>query len=91
LALAGLSIALVQSDLAAWPIVLAWLLVLAAFRLTRPLRAVRRELRILLALLSMPLLVALISLMGPYLLPAASAWLLVELFAQRTFLRGHRA
>ena len=82
LALVGLAAALLATNLGGAPIVVAWLLVLAALRLVDPLRSATRGQRVIVAFLTIPILVALgVSFLGLYLIPAVVAWLLVELAA----------
>lgn len=79
LALVGLAIPLVATEFAIWPIVALWLLALAALWLVKPLARASPVQRVALALASLPLLVATATLFGLYLIPAALAWLVIEL------------
>ena len=79
LALVGLAIPLLTTDFAIWPVVALWLLALAALWLAKPLARASQLQRVAVAVGSLPLLVLSATLFGLYLIPAALAWLLIEL------------
>jgi len=82
LAIVGLAIPLVATDFAVWPLVVFWSLVLAAIWFAKPLQRASRPQRIALAAASLPLLLLLaVTFLGLYLIPAAAAWLLIELIS----------
>lgn len=81
LALVGLAIPLVATEFATSPIVALWLLALAALWLAKPLSRASQVQRVALAFASLPLLVLTATLFGLYLIPAALAWLVIELAA----------
>jgi hypothetical protein len=80
-AIVGLAIPLVATDFAAWAVVALWLLVLAVIRFVKPLEHASRSQRITLAVVSLPVLVLAATLFGLFLVPAAAAWLLIELIS----------
>jgi hypothetical protein len=79
LAIFGLAIPLVATDFAAWAVVALWLLVLAVIWFVKPLEHASRPQRITVAFASLPVLVLTATLFGLFLVPAAAAWLLIEL------------
>lgn len=79
LAVIGLAVPLVGGDGAGWVYVMGWLVVLAAIRLLRPLgQADRRERIVAPAVVAVALVAPGIVVGGFYLVPAALAWLVIE-------------
>lgn len=92
LALAGLVIPLVGSGFVIWPLVLAWLVVLALVWLFGAAVAPTRSHRIGAALLLLPVLVVLAWEGGWWLIPADLAWLAMEVVDRSPrHLPGHRS
>jgi DMSO reductase anchor subunit len=80
IALIGLAVPLVGGGGAGWPYVVAWLIVLGALFVTRPMRHADRQDRIKWALIAAVLsVVPGLVFGGIYLLPAVLTWLLIEL------------
>lgn len=79
LALVGLTIPMIATNGAAWPVVVPWLFVLGVIWVTKPLAQASRVQRVGIALASIPLLVLAATLFGLFLIPAAAAWTLIEL------------
>jgi hypothetical protein len=84
LALAGLVVGLVSTDFVIWPLVLAWLVVLALAWLFGGAMVATRSHRVTVALLLLPVLLVLAGEGGWWLIPADLAWLAIE-----TADRGH--
>lgn len=78
LALAGVILPLAAGGFSTWPLAAVWLAILAALRAFARLPADRFE-RIALAVATLPMLFLAAFEGGWYLLPAAVAWLLVEI------------
>jgi hypothetical protein len=84
LAVVGVTIPLVGSGFAVWPLTLVWLLLIGvAWTLARPVLSERRSQRIAIAIALLPVLFLLAFEGGWWLIPAVLAWIVVELVEQR--------
>jgi hypothetical protein len=81
LALVGLAIPMIGGGFVGWPLVVAWLAILAAIRWLRPLSGADRNMRRALGFAVVPILIVTGYEGGWYLLPAAATWLILEFVA----------
>jgi hypothetical protein len=85
LALAGLVVPLVGSNFVIWPLVVVWLVVLALVGLIGRVAVPTRSHRIAAGLLLLPVLLLPLAWWGGWwLVPAALAWLLIEIWTGMT-------
>jgi hypothetical protein len=81
LALVGLAVPMIGGGFIGWPIVVVWLVILAAIWWLRPLAGADRRTRRALGFAVIPILIVTAFEGGWYLLPAAVMWLVLEFVA----------